>query len=105
MHRIIRRIEIENDLFGSPHMRLHEQVDQQRKPRKAAGPSGASRRPRAQTQAWVRTRITPSQVPGLQSVKAAGEKRGLAVNMVSAATAEECACTSMEPASLGTVSN
>ena len=30
VHRIIRRIEIENDLFGSPHMRLHEQVDQQR---------------------------------------------------------------------------
>jgi putative ABC transport system substrate-binding protein len=32
---------------------------------------------------------TPSQVPGLQSVKAAGEKLGLAVDMVSAATAED----------------
>jgi ABC-type uncharacterized transport system substrate-binding protein len=32
---------------------------------------------------------TPSQVPGLQSVKAAGEKLGLALDMVSAATAED----------------
>jgi putative ABC transport system substrate-binding protein len=32
---------------------------------------------------------TPSQVPGLQSAKAAGEKLGLAVDLVSAATAEE----------------
>src|SRR5215469_9193855 len=32
---------------------------------------------------------TPSQVPGLQSLKAAGEKLGLALHMASAATAEE----------------
>ena len=32
---------------------------------------------------------TPSQVPGLQSVKAAGEKLGLALHLVSAATGEE----------------
>ena len=32
---------------------------------------------------------TPSQVPGLQSAKAAGEKLGLAVDLVAAATAEE----------------
>jgi putative ABC transport system substrate-binding protein len=32
---------------------------------------------------------TPSQVPGLQSVKAAGERLGLALDMVSAATAED----------------
>jgi ABC-type uncharacterized transport system substrate-binding protein len=32
---------------------------------------------------------TPSQVPGLQSVKAAGEKLGLALHLVSAATVEE----------------
>jgi putative tryptophan/tyrosine transport system substrate-binding protein len=32
---------------------------------------------------------TPSQVPGLQSLKAAGEKLGLALHLASAATAEE----------------
>jgi putative ABC transport system substrate-binding protein len=32
---------------------------------------------------------TPSQVPGLQSLKAAGEKLGLTLHMASAATAEE----------------
>jgi putative tryptophan/tyrosine transport system substrate-binding protein len=32
---------------------------------------------------------TPSQVPGLQAVKAAGEKLGLALHLVSAATGEE----------------
>jgi putative ABC transport system substrate-binding protein len=32
---------------------------------------------------------TPSQVPGLQSLKAAGEKLGLALHMASAATSEE----------------
>jgi ABC-type uncharacterized transport system substrate-binding protein len=32
---------------------------------------------------------TPSQVPGLQAVKAAGEKLGLALHLVSAATVEE----------------
>jgi putative ABC transport system substrate-binding protein len=45
--------------------------------------------PRARRIGVLRNPTTPSQVPGLQSVEAAGERLGLALHMVSAATVED----------------